>query len=485
MRIGGGVTRATLVSMARNMGNSNIDESLASQLVDRELEANQKHANAEYLEMIEKIQDILTAVEKEKKDLEEENTELDTLLGNQATKLTQLTSEYNKLQDAYDEILQQVDLLSSQNDNLMKEKGKLERNLNDLRDEFNRVHQREIGESEEKIKELSLKVERLVQDNKQLQDQLTSTVNLRNSTEDMNTTAIHQLNETNEKYRAAEEEKDKLRARLDTLFEEKCSLATMLEERVNEMEELKREYKHEFERISLEHANTLKELQTDLKNKEEQWESTKRHSKEANGKEEQDAELEKADMEGLGLDEGDLEAFLPNNDKRVSIFDWLGKESSFNGSERDIVAVQPSTRDIPTPDHHIVEQDIQYLEELEEKDKEITQLREQLAVLREKALKEAKSNPRNEEQVKKLSLDLRHLTEKYDMLSQTSEAQRTQLEKALADLEAAFVQQKLKAQLEAAEKDEEQIRLRKQIKILNYQIKIYEEQITEYNTSAE
>lgn len=477
------VNRTKMLTLAKNMENSEIDKDTMLEIVDKELDTTQKATYIEYLETIEHIEGILSAVEKEKDLLMEETDNLNLLVNSQAVKLSQLSKENAALQSAYDSILHQTDLLSAENNNLLKEKEALESNLSELKSQSARIQLKETQENEQKVKELSFKVERLAKDNRNLQDRLNSIMSLRDSSEDMNLVTLTQLNDMNSKYKLLMDENDKLRIRLDIFFAEKSNLASILEQRVHEIEDLKREFKYEYDRIKIEHANIVKELQDQLKQKEEEYQSGNRSEKELVRDQNTGLFFAESNMCGLVIDE-DIDPFNNNQKKRMSINDYLQREAFPQISERDINTIPSSTRDIATSDQFIVEQDIKYLEELEEKDKEITSLREQMADLREKMSKGTNDNPKHEEKVKKLTMDLKHINEKYDMLKDNSENEKINLETALRNIEEAYVHLKLKTQLESADKDEEMLRLKKQTKLLTYQIGLYEDQIREFNTNS-
>lgn len=462
--------------MTKNMGAHEIDENLVLEMVHQEVEANQKATNIEYLDTIERIQEILSEVEREKKSILEEVEELNTMISSQTVKLANMSKEQMKMQTAYDEILNQADMLSVQNNSLAKERDNLETMLKEVTARFTKAHNKETEESENKVRELSLRVERLSKDNTYLQEKLSTVMNMRNSTEDLNTLTQTQLNEMTAKYKFVADENDKLRLRLQVLFGEKNNLAALLEQRLSEIEEMKRNFKYEFERAHVENANVLREVQNELKSQQEQWAAAQNFHKEIRKDGEQGLGFIESTIGGLAFDEAELD-FYGGGKHKLSVSDVLRNDSYMLSSN---MIIPPSTRNL-VGSERLVEADIRYLEELEERDKEIAQLREQINEIRDKALREAKSGPRLEEQVKKFTLDLRHISEKCEMLKQTSDAQRTQFEKTIRDLEEEFVVLKLSTQLESTEKDEEQLKLMKQIKMLNYQIRLYEDQIREYN----
>ena len=67
---------------------------------------------------------------------------------------------------------------------------------------------------------------------------------------------------------------------------------------------------------------------------------------------------------------------------------------------------------------------------------------------------------------------------------ETFERERKKTEKNLSELTDDLINYKLKYQLEVAEKDSKELKFTKKIKILNYQIKLYEEQIRAYNKAS-
>ncbi len=126
--------------------------------------------------------------------------------------------------------------------------------------------------------------------------------------------------------------------------------------------------------------------------------------------------------------------------------------------------------------------ELECLKQIEEKDSLINELREEIINMREKL---NKSNHKKvkllKEKVEKIELKLTHWRQKYDILKKNSSETKKYLEKENKELEEMYVTEKIKSQTNLSEIQTKEIALLKQIKILNYQIGLYEKQITSFN----
>lgn len=76
------------------------------------------------------------------------------------------------------------------------------------------------------------------------------------------------------------------------------------------------------------------------------------------------------------------------------------------------------------------------------------------------------------------------MTEKISQQKENWERERKQNEKLVNELTDELVSLKLRYQNEVAQKDANDLKNTKRIKILNFQIKLYEDQITKFNKSS-
>ena len=448
-------------------------------LFNKEIEENQRGTNCEYLDMIEKFQTALTAVEKEKEALRIENGELALSLAMNVEKVNHLIKENQTLQNSYNDILSQFDLANLKQANIVKEKEELEQQLKDVKDKYEKAQTYEQKETEKRNEEFATRLQQLAKENKILEERLSTMLLAKSSSEDIQNITQIQLNEFKEKYKVLKEENEKLRVKLDNMFKEKTDLLNMLDARSNELDELKRKYKNDIERISMEHANKLKEVESDHK---------KLRERTVTG-------LDANISPGQFMANSNLSEFMfEDHDRNTSFRNIMEKQSIRDLIKQGSISLNRQTEDFKPPisnklikvpyEEEEFEQEIQYLEQLEEKDKEISKLRQQISELKEKTNRECKLNPNQEEMIKKLTLDIKHEKENYRMLKKTTDEERVHNDKAIKDLEHLLIQTKLKYQMECDEKDKIEVKLMKKIKMLNYHIQLYEDQIKSFNKYA-
>lgn len=461
--------------MKKNVDKSHFDESMVLEIVDQEGDERERATHMEYLDMIENIQQVLTNVENEKTVLRDENEELATALVKQNEKTSHLQKEHQHLQNAYDDLLSQMDLCNMKKTNIEKEKAELEAKLEDLNARFEKIQKMDAEDADKKLTELTETIETLTNENRTLQDRLSSMISAKSTTEDIRNITQSQLTELTDKYKKLSDENEKMKTKLDVLYKEKQDLTNMLEARVNELDDVKREYKNDLERISIEHASKIKEL-LNGGNQERGRAITGIGNTMAQG-----LTMTETNMGELNFEDNTDDVMHQDILKRQSIKDLLKRGSLALQSINDEYEPVYSNRTIDLPASDGLEEDIKYLDQIEEKDKEISKLREQITELKEKASNDNKPNPRQEEQIKKLTLDIKHEKERYEMLKETAKNEKEYAEKIARDIEEVFVQSKLKYQLESAEKDQEILNLIKKIKLLRYQINLYEDQINAFN----
>lgn len=462
--------------MAKKANKPLFDESMVLDLMDQEIEETQRATHIEYVEMIEKIQEVLGAAESEKEELREENDELVTALAKQSDKVIHLAKENQVLQTAYDDILSQMDLCNMKKNNIEKVKDDLEIQLEDLKHKYAKLKRLDSEDTYKKFDALNEKIMTLTSENKYLEDRLSSIMSAKSTSDDIQNMTQSQLDDLNERYKQILEENSKMRVKLEKMYREQEDLSNMLEARINELDDVKKEYKYDLERLEIEHANKIKDL-TNCGLKERDRSITG---------------IDKTMGPGLNIMDNNLDSILEETENdddiyrnlitKQSIRDLLQRGSLALYTDNDDINISHSGRTIEVPNHIESNGDLVLLEQLEEKDKEISKLREQITDIKEKASKDVRPNPKQEEQIKKLTLDLKHEKERYDMLKETFDREKSHADKTIKEFEELFIQSKLKYQMEAAEKDQEELKLIKKMKLLNYQIKLYEDQINEFNT---
>lgn len=488
--------------------------------IDQEVEESQRATHMEYVDMIEKIQEVLSKSEREREKLVDENEELAAALTDQSEKNRLLNKENGILQIAYDNILSEMDACNMKLLNAESEKNELEYKLDETKRRLEKVQRVDAEDSERRIAEFHEKLEALTSDNSLLQERLSRLMSDKSTSEDIQNITQIQLTELADKYKTVSDENDKMRFKIENLYRDKVDLSNMLEASKNEIEDLKREFKYNMERIAIEHANKMKELTNDTKKERERTITGIGKAVLPN------MAFIDNDMEDLAFEDNEDDVFHQNLLQQQSIRDFLKRSSmafnmvgsdlhpslsdkhipiqvptgvdrsarnitselQFNGelSSKHITTQVPSGREksnrmIASKHQLDKNQESIYLDQLEEKDKEISRLRDQITEMRENANTGIKSNPKQEEQIKKLTLDLKHEKEKYDMLKNTAENEKAHAEKTIRDFEETFIHSKLAYQMEFAEKEQEILALIKKMKMMAYQIKLYEDQVNEFN----
>jgi chromosome segregation ATPase len=120
--------------------------------------------------------------------------------------------------------------------------------------------------------------------------------------------------------------------------------------------------------------------------------------------------------------------------------------------------------------------------EIEEKDKEISQLTQDIISLKERLNAPGQtSDKKKDETIERQKMEIGHLNEKIQQMKENWDRERQNLEKANGDMMEELIGMKLKYQNEVAERDAGDLRNNKRIKNLLYQIKLYEDQIRNFN----
>ncbi len=91
---------------------------------------------------------------------------------------------------------------------------------------------------------------------------------------------------------------------------------------------------------------------------------------------------------------------------------------------------------------------------------------------------------RKDEEISRLRLESKHLSEKLEALKLSSDKEKKLIEKNYADLVSDHIALGSKLQLEISDKDNRELALMKKIKNLNYTILLYKEQIEKFNRKS-
>lgn len=465
------LSRLMIRNMASDAKKPAIDESLVLQLLDKEAEESQKIART-----IERIQDVLTSVERDKENLKDENDYLKVALEKHKEKVGKLIKENNSLIIEYDHVLTQVDALNTKTATLQREKDELQSKNDELRYTYEHKYKADSLAIDGKMKELQETVETLTRGKQMLTEKISGMIAVRSSSDNLQGSTNSQLLEIGWKYKQLIDENDKLRHRLETLFREKSSLSELLEARVNELEDVKREFRCEVERLTIEHASIIKDLNNEIRKEREKLAS---HENNTDG----GFLTVESNLGNLIFEDHDesMHGFILH---KQSVRDIL-KRGNILQSELEDYGFVHSGRNLALPNHNDqLSQDICYLEEIEVKDREIAKLRDQITQLKEQIANEQKVDPRREEEVRQLNLDLKHECETFTMMKEMADKERSYNEKSFKEMEERLIISMVQYQHELARKEEEALELYKTIKLLKYQIKLYEDQINVYNSGV-
>lgn len=445
------------------------------ELLDKEAGETRKIAKTGHTETIEKIQEVLTIVEKEKVVLREERDALKTKANQHKVKLSSISKENQILHANYDQLLAELDIVTLKKTALEKEKDELVTKLEELKRKYETTHKNDALSADKRIKELQETLEKVSEENRVIQDRLSSMLSARSSSDDIQGLTQIQLAEMNSRNKQSLEENDKLRLRLETLFNEKSNISEILETRVDELEEAKRGFKYDLERLAIEHANKIRELTAELRKQKDKSELAMNNINDAMLT---TVESQLSDFEFEDQDEPIYSLII----SKPSVRDILQAGNIANYSELEDYGFMHSGRNIQPVYTEQLEQDIGYLEEIEEKDKEIAKLRQHITELKEKMSNEVVLDPRQEEDNKRLMLDLKHDRERFQMMEETMRKERSHAVSIIKDLEDLLVAYKIKYQQESERRDEEELNLMKKIKMLKFQVNLYEEQINLHNS---
>lgn len=349
--------------------------------------------------------------------------------------------------------------------------------FNELRFKHDSLIKVDLAKADKKIKGLQESVDKYARENIQLHEKVAAMLSARSSSDDIQGLIQLQLNEVNVKYRLVLEENESLRARLETIFKEKSELAELLEIQTVELEQTKKSFQLEIERLAMDHANKIKDLNMDpYKEKKKHVTAAQNQAGEAN---EVVIDNQLDELEFEEHEDSVIDLLKPH----MSVRDILMKGNIEIHNELEQFGFRHSGRNIAPIYVEQLEESIGFLEELEEKNKEIIQLRGQINELKQKMSEQMVIDPRLEEDIKKLILDLKHERESFSLLKEHSKKEAIHKDNVLKDFEDLLVTHKLKNEAELIKKDEEELNYMRKIKLLKYQVKLYEEQIVRFNES--
>ena len=113
---------------------------------------------------------------------------------------------------------------------------------------------------------------------------------------------------------------------------------------------------------------------------------------------------------------------------------------------------------------------------------EIFKLQQTIQDLRAKlSTTDYQADKKKDELIERIRLESTHLGEKMQQMKENWDREKKNNEKIINELMEELISLKIKYQTEVAEKDGNDLKHIKRIKILNYQIKLYEDQINKFN----
>lgn len=433
--------------------------------------------------MIEKIQDVLIVVEKEKEELLSMMDEMEVKAKGLSDENSKLKQKQEELTTQYEKILKEYELADLSRNNLEKENSELKNKFYHLENSTKKQYDKNIDQSEKQVRELTQKIEDLRDQKKVLREQLSSTVNAKEFSDDIQNMQLEKLNIVENENSKLNTENEKLSNKLTLALKAISELENNIEKKEKEVEEVKEMNKYTINKLNIENENRIKEIKNELLNDRE-LRITGLSAKMGTGLSFYDSGL--GDL-GIG---SKRETFkntltLPENDQTIDEILQRGslvREGLSNTNE--MLNLQKSNKDFVNSyrTNTITEENTDYLEEIQEKDAEILKLKKENVRLREEKDEERKDDPRLEEQVKKLELDLKHCCENLELEKIKAEKNKTHLENSLKEFEEFHVKKVMKYQINLSEKDHLILAHIKNEKLLNFQIGLYEDQINKFNS---
>lgn len=447
---------------------------LVINFVNKEIEQNQKMNNREYMDMIEKMQGILNEVEKEKTGVMEEYTELnlrfnDLEIGNEKLKI-----DYGTLQNQYNNILGEYDMANLKNKELFEKCEKLEIKLKKMEEKAERDKGRENLKYEKDVDDLNLKIEHLLAEKGNLDNRLKNIIEKKMGSDDMAKIQKDRLEEIIAKNEKFIENNEKLISQNKKLKEEVENLTEDNKNKCETIEEIKKEFFYQSEKKEIEFNNKLKKKIEEL--------NSLKHER-----------ISKMDgtslMGSLGTNLGNLN-FKENdfgNNRESDLINGLNLRTNTDlnfhipESGRNIDIIPEEDEDL---DFFDLEENDNF-KEIEKKDKEIIDLREEILELRKKMDKSDYNKLKKlEEKIKELNLQLKHLEQQFETFKLNSNKEIEHWKKENKEMEDLLIEVKMKFQIEIADKDHNELKIMKKIKLLNYQIGLYEKQISDFNKKS-
>ena len=420
--------------------------------------------------MIKNIQNILNDVEFEKESLLKENEDLSICNNHLNENNKRLKKDLSEINIKYNNIISDFEMKNIQNQEFMKENLELINKKKFLEDKIKKNDIKMNGKFLQKEEEFSFKYENLNDEKINLENRLNKLIYERSSSENLNDLQNERLNEITKKHKNYQQKFNSLEKNYNKIEIENEKLKEKNEESENLINTLKKDFAEQIQRLNLDKTNKIKEKDELIKILKTKVRQSKINLENFNNL--------GTNLGGLNIGENDL-----IGDRNSDLLDF-NRDTEI---DRNSFYIADSNRNLDISDNFNneeddLEEDLNYLTQIEAKDEEINNLRDDLFNLRKKLDKtDYKADQKLKENIKKLELELKHLQENFNTYKINSKNEINHLENENKEWESMILEIKMNFQVDISEKDFRILKMMKKIKILNYQISLYEKQISDFN----
>lgn len=482
------------------------DENMILDFVNTEIEKGAEKNQKDQIQILEQIQKVLNNLEEDNKSLVKKNDQKKEKIKKLENNLTVLNDKFKSLQKAYNESLSKNDEANLILFQKKKEKKLLESEINLLQSKSRRkTVNKEIEE-----KELSLKVEYLINENSNLKNEIQNFKEDLKNKENIITELNEELTMINTLYHNLMNEFNKIKDRFKKLLEEKEQITLTCSEQIDNLKEVTEKKFFEEERLKMEHRKKIQDL-------EKRIEGLKKNRGNFN-----DNGLH-MDLEGINLNDSTFRN-VNCNPNDLSVFNSIYNK---NNTDHHLEKIEESERF--NSDTLIVNNNLKPAEHYR---KEINELKKKIFVL-ENQLEEFKNfnyglNRDNSDLVKKttlllneinilkeennflqsdgffsskskkksdikISINSQEFIKKIKLLEDTQKNLKLEnndmieeikkLKKEKEELEDQIISFKLNNNEELMQKEKKILKIKREKKYLEIKIETYENKIKEYNES--
>lgn len=267
--LGSDVIRATIQNLVKESPGEIIDDVMLWELIDHEIADNQHIINNEYLEIIEKIQKVLDQTEKEKKVISEENQDLINVLEKNSNRIKEISAENDNLQQKLQDVLVELgvmnvrlieielknQVLNAQNAELWLKQNYFDENVAKYDGDVNR--------------DLLKTLDKLISENLMLQKRISSIVSTTNHTEESATYYFGLYNDLLKTYTSLNDDFESLKEERKHLNKSLVEMVDKMKVKQTEIDSFFQYHRSEIECLKLDYAARLRELADGLVNNNE------------------------------------------------------------------------------------------------------------------------------------------------------------------------------------------------------------------------